>query len=112
MAKSGAPPHLSPARRRLYRRLAADYQLGGEPHALETLKLACEALDRCDQARDLIAEHGVMVEDRFGQLRPNPAIAIERDSRIGALRALRELSLDASEVVDSRPPRIGTGALS
>jgi P27 family predicted phage terminase small subunit len=112
MGRSTAPAHLSPARRRLFRRLVADYQLAGEPHALETLKLACEALDRCDQARDLIAEHGVMVADRFGQLKSNPAVVIERDSRTGALRALRELSLDASEVVDSRPPRIGSGALS
>ncbi len=112
MGKSSAPAHLTPARKRLYRQLVADYALEREAHALETLRLACEALDRCDQARDLIAEHGVMLTDRFGQLKPNPALALERDSRIAAFRGFRELSLDATEVVESRLPRAGTGALS
>jgi phage terminase small subunit len=111
MGRNGAPSHLTPARKRLYRQLVADYGLEREPHALETLRLACEALDRCDQARDLIAEHGVMLTDRFGQLKPNPATMIERDSRIAAVRCFRELSLD-TEYADSRPPRAGTGALS
>ena len=114
MVKSAAPSHLTSARKRLYRQLVADYGLDREPHALETLRLACEALDRCDQARDLVAEHGVMLSDRFGQLKPNPAIAIERDARLGAVRCFRELSLDAAggDYTDSRLPRLGSGALS
>jgi hypothetical protein len=50
-----APDHLSDGSRNLYRQLAEDYELEREPHALEVLRLACEAIDRCDQAREAIA---------------------------------------------------------
>ena len=112
MVKTAAPSHLTPARKRLYRQLVADYGLEREPHALETLRLACEALDRCHEARQQLAEHGAVYEDRFGQPKASPWVAIERDSRVAAVRCFRELSLDAGEYTDSRPPRIGSGALS
>ena len=111
MSRPTAPAHLSPSSKRLYRRIVADYQLGREPAALETLRLALESLDRCTEAREVIDQEGALYLDRFGQPKPHPAISIERDSRIAALRAFRELSLD-SEYVEARPPRIGTGALS
>jgi len=90
----------------------ADYELDREPHALETLRLACEALDRCAEAREVLASEGPYVRDRFGQVRAHPAVAVERDSRLAALRAFRELSLDRTAPDDVRPPRVGTGALS
>lgn len=107
-----APGHLSPKRRRLYRRVADDFELWREPHALEVLRLACEALDRGDDARAAIAKHGTTYDDRFGQPRARPEIAIERDSRLAVARLFRELSLDGGAPDDARPPRIGTGALA
>lgn len=106
-----APRHLSPSSRKLFRRVVADYELDREPHALETLRLACEALDRCAEARDVLAADGAILRDRFGQARAHPAVAIERDSRLAALRAFRELSLDGQAPEDVRPPRVN-GALS
>lgn len=88
-----------------------DYQLASEPHAVRTLVLALEASDRCEEARRQLAEHGAVFEDRFGQPKTSPWVAIERDSRLAAVRCFRELSLDV-EYTDARPPRIGTGALS
>lgn len=101
-----APKHLSGGSDKLYRRLAEEYRLEQEPHALEVLRLACEALDRCAQAREAIERDGPFVTSRFGEKRPHPAIGVERDSRIAALRALRELSLDGEAPDDLRPSRL------
>jgi len=56
-------------------------------------------------ASALIAEQGLTVTDRHGQVRPHPAVAIERDSRVAFVRVLRELGL-SDEANDSRPPRL------
>lgn len=109
----GAPSHLSSASKRLYRRLVADYQLDREPHAVRVLVMGLEASDRCEEAREVLAREGVTYKNRFGEPRTHPMVAVERDSRLAAIRAFRELSLDgASELDAPRPPRIGSGALS
>lgn len=108
MAGVTPPRHLSRSSKALWRRLVADYALDGEPHALETLRLACEALDRCEEARKALAQHGTTYVDRFGSPKARPEVAIERDARIAAMRAFRELSLD-SDVADPRIPRVGGG---
>jgi hypothetical protein len=58
------------------------------------LRLALEAVDRYDEARRLIAAEGPVVQDRFGQLKPHPATAIENASAIRAGRLWRLLDLD------------------
>jgi len=97
-----APPHLSDATREWWRSVVSEYDL--EPHHLRLLTLAGEAWDRCRQAREALAESGLIYEDRFGQPRARPEVAIERDSRIAFARLLRELGLDIQEPGDSRPP--------
>jgi hypothetical protein len=59
-----------------------------------------------EQASALIAEHGAVTVDRFGQLRPNPATTIERDSRAAMQSALKALNLDLEPLRDAagRPP--------
>ena len=99
-----APTHLSNRSKTLYRQLAADYHLADEPHALETLRLALEALDRAEQARAQVARDGAYLTDRFGQVKAHPALAVERDSAIRVARLFRELSLDA-ELGEARIPR-------
>jgi phage terminase small subunit len=99
-----APSHLSPRCKTLYRELAADYHLADEPHALETLRLALESLDRAEQARAQIAKDGAYPTDRWGQVKAHPALAVERDSTIRVARLFRELSLDA-ELGEPRIPR-------
>lgn len=99
----GAPEHLSGRSQALWRSTVADYDL--EPHSLELLRLALEALDRCEQAREEIAAHGAYVSDRYGGRRASPAIAVERDARIAAARLFRELDLEGAAIPDPRPPR-------
>jgi phage terminase small subunit len=115
MGRIVAPQHLTAPSKAIYRRVMEDFQLAKEPHAVRILVLALEASDRAEQARTAIAREGLLVNDRFGQARPHPAIMIERDARLAVARLFRELSLDAGEYAsapDARLPRIGSGAAS
>ena len=42
-----------------------DYRLDREAAALETLRLALEAIDRTEEAREALAKHGTTYVDRF-----------------------------------------------
>lgn len=96
-----APRHLRPATKRWWRDVLDEYDL--EAHDIRLLTLAGEAWDRGQQAREIVDRDGMTFTDRFGQPKARPEVAIERDSRIGFARLLRELSLDIGEP-DSRPP--------
>jgi P27 family predicted phage terminase small subunit len=98
-----APAHLSLATRKWWRQVVEEYQL--ETHHLKVLQAACEAWDRLQEARERVGVDGAIISDRFGQLRPHPAIAIERDSRIAFARLVRELCLDDDGPETPRPPR-------
>lgn len=99
-----APKHLRPETRAWFERTVADFIL--EEHHRRLLQLAAEAWDRGLQAREAIATHGLTFTDRFGGVRVRPEVQIERDSRIGFARLLRELALDVEEPGESRPPWI------
>jgi len=100
-----APPSLSVAARAWWKKLHSEYDLG-DGAALLLLETALQAFDRMHEARDLITKHGAVTSDRFGQLRPNPATTIERDSRAAMLSALKALNLDLEPLQDGagRPP--------
>ncbi|WP_394891108.1 hypothetical protein ACG873_07235 [Mesorhizobium sp. AaZ16] len=101
------PAHLSPAARKFFRGVVEDYCL--DEHHIKLLVLACEALDRGEQARKTLADSGVTFIDRFGCPRAHPCVAIERDSRLAYARLLRELCLDdddGSPQETARPPAL------
>lgn len=64
------------------------------------LETALRAFDRMNEAAALIDKHGVCVVDRYKQLKPNPAVTVERDSRAAMLAAFKQLNLD---VMPSQP---------
>ena len=72
---------------------------------LELLDQAATALDRAEQARELLDREGPTYVDRFGAPRARPEVALERDSRIGFARLLREIGLAPT----TDPPHIGRG---
>jgi phage terminase small subunit len=73
----------------------ADFE--AETHHLELLRRLCEAMDRADEARALLAADGLTTVDRYGQVKPHPAVNIERDARIAIARLIRELRLAGDE---------------
>jgi len=100
-----APPGLSKAAAGWWKKLLIEYGIG-DSAGLLLLETALQAFDRMNQARDLITKHGAVTLDRFGQLRPNPATTIERDSRAAMLAGLKALNLDIEPLNDGagRPP--------
>ena len=106
-----APASLSASSKRLWRRITDDYELAGEPHALELLRMALEQVDRAEEARQTVAREGAYFSDRFGQPKAHPAIAVERDAKTLAARLLRELGLAPEEADDQRPPRTSLRAV-
>lgn len=100
-----APTHLQKNTRIWWQQVVADYEL--ESHHIKLLTLAAEAWDRCQQARTILDEKGLVFYDRFGSPKARPEVAVERDSRIAFARLLRELALDLEPPEDSnRPPRL------
>lgn len=110
MAKSKAlapprpPKHLRKPTQTWFKDVLTDYDL--ESHHVRLLTLAGEAWDRGQAAREVIDQDGMTFNDRFGQPKPRPEIAIERDSRIGFARLIRELALDVDPPAETpRAPR-------
>ena len=97
------PLDLSGAATAWWRATVEEFEL--EPHHVRTLTEAAFAWDRCQQARSLVNQQGLVVQDPSGRLRPHPAIAIEHDSRLAYLRAMRQLDLDTAPLTTRRPGR-------
>ena len=94
------PDGLSAAACDWWSRLHGDFDLS-DAGALFTLEVALRAFDRMNEAAGLIAEHGVAILDKYGQLKPNPACSVERDCRSAMMAAMKSLGLD---VLPAQPP--------
>ena len=101
------PVELSSEARKLWVNLASEYAIS-DAGGLLLLATALEAFDRLRMAQKMIKDHGPVVTDKSGGMKPSPAIAIERDSRAGMLGALRALHL-AIEPLRDRVGRPGRG---
>ena len=103
--RNTAPVHLSEASAEWWLAVQEDYEL--EPHHNKLLGLACEAFDRCQQAREMIDAEGPVTQTADGTLKTHPAVAVERDNRLAFARLLRELDLDTEPANQpSRPPAL------
>src|SRR5215218_8156042 len=87
-----APAHLSEHSKALWREVERSFAL--EATELELLRLACEALDRCEEARVALAKDGLFTTNRANRPVAHPAVAVERDARLAAVRIFRELGLE------------------
>ena len=66
--------------------------------------MACEAWDRCQQAREILDRGGLTTETESGGLEAHLCIGIERDARLAFARLLRELDLDAGPTPEQARP--------
>jgi P27 family predicted phage terminase small subunit len=100
-----APSHLSTASKRWWDEIVGEYHL--ESHHLRLLQACAESWERMQAARTAIAKHGLTYLDAQGCPKARPEIAIERDSKVGFARLLRELDLDFEPPSESpRAPAI------
>lgn len=100
-----APSSLGKTGRIFWRRVHATWGDFDARH-LELLRMACEALDRAEQAREAIRRDGITVPTADGtSIKSHPALGVERDCRIGFARLMRELGLPETENLDPRIPR-------
>jgi P27 family predicted phage terminase small subunit len=90
-----APKNLSPDALTFWRRIHKRYEVTED--ARPALVECVEAMTRKEQAQAAIEKDGLIVQDRFGQDRAHPAVAIERDARLAILRCLRVIGLPAAE---------------
>lgn len=100
-----APKTLSREAAKWWWSLVFEYELNDEAGLL-LLQTSLEAFDRMREAQQQIASDGLIVADRFGQLKAHPAAAIERDARAQMLTALKALNCDLEPQRDmlGRPP--------
>ena len=106
---SESPQHLRPDTAAWYEAVLREFDL--EEHHKRLLRMACEAWDAAQAAREAVAKHGMVYDDRFGQPRLRPEVNVERDARISFARLLRELAIDVVEPGEpSRPPTLPANA--
>jgi P27 family predicted phage terminase small subunit len=103
--KIHVPKTLSAPTRRWFEQVAETFVL--ESHHLRILELAGRSWDRAEEARAILKKEGLTTLDRYKQVKPHPAVNIERDSQLRFARLIRELALDVEPPASSRPPRTG-----
>ena len=105
------PLHLTPETATFWRTVMEEFEL--EEHHIRLLILACEAYDAAQEDRKVLQNNGKVFVDRFGQPKPRPEVAIQRDSAISFARLLRELDLDVNMLAArSRPPALVSNRVS
>jgi hypothetical protein len=87
---SDEPVALTGERLSLFEELRSRYELDAASEAL--LKNGVQALERAHSLAQQVTRDGAVFRDRFGGLKPNPAILLERDFRSLASRALSQLA--------------------
>jgi hypothetical protein len=86
------PAHLAETEQALFRKITSEFEIN-DSGAISVLTVAMEAHQRMREAREEVASEGTTFLDRFGQMRPHPAVGIERSARNDYLRAMRVLNL-------------------
>jgi phage terminase small subunit len=87
------PAHLEKPEQKLWGDLTAEFTFT-DAASTAMLTTALEAHMRARRCREKIDADGEAVTDRFGQVKPHPLLAAERDARAAFLSAMRTLNLD------------------
>jgi P27 family predicted phage terminase small subunit len=87
------PSQLEPTEQQLWRDLAANGRLV-TPADLALLRSSLESHQRARRCREAIEKDGEATKDRFGQIKPHPLLAAERDNRAAFVKGLIALGID------------------
>ena len=109
------PSGLSQAALEVWQRFVAAYPrrfAGSNLPELTTLEILVRAVERRDQARDLIDRDGILLEGVRGGQRVHPLVRVEHTAAAAVLKALQTLQLEAEESAPAESPleRIQRGA--
>jgi hypothetical protein len=88
-AGPASPVPLTGERKKLFDTLSSRYVL--EDATLALVQESCRALERSAELAARVDADGPVVVDRFGGLKPHPALVLERDFRGLACRTLAQL---------------------
>jgi P27 family predicted phage terminase small subunit len=95
LGRTSPPSHLGLAGRRLWSSITRDYAIDNDA-LLAHLEIACGALDRLAQCRDVIAKEGLVIETKDGEKVSHPLLKIESAARSAFGAAMRALRLRPS----------------
>lgn len=87
------PRNLSSEAKRRWNKILDEYEIEDQT-ALTLLETALKAFDELNAAQKLLRDDGLVTKDRFGCLRPHPAVQIVKTARAGMIAAFRALRLD------------------
>ncbi len=98
------PKTLSREARAWWQKIVKEWEFDNP--ALLILGTALTSFDRMREAQKILDKDGIVIGDRFGQLKQHPAALIERDAKSVMIRALKTLNLDIEPLHDKpgRPP--------
>ncbi len=85
------PKHLGKRGRSWWEYMAKEHAM--VPSEFETLTLAAECLDRCDEARRTLDNEGMTVSTEAGSLKSHPALAVEARMKLVFVRLLASLKI-------------------
>ena len=88
--------------RQFFRHITAQYQIDEKHHAV--FIGTCECLDRFYRCDEIIKSEGLTFKTESGQIRRNPATAIQKDAWSGFLMGLKALGLFEFQSKLGRPP--------
>jgi hypothetical protein len=98
------PPGLSKRAQALWSATVSTVALAAAE--LELLRHACVALDRCDEAAEVLARDGLVVADRYGSPKQHPAADVETRNKALFARLVAQLGIEAP----TSPKRVGRPA--
>jgi phage terminase small subunit len=93
VVKLASPPrHLAEVEQAMFRAIVAEFAVD-DTNSISLLSAALSSHMRMREARELLAEEGAVIKNRFGARIAHPAVAIERDATGSYLRAMKLLNL-------------------
>ena len=88
-----APSYLEAPEKALWREVLAVFDFS-DAASMAMLSTAMESHQRARRCRERIQTDGEALPDRWGQLKPHPLLAAERDARAAFIACMKALHLD------------------